>query len=90
MATMVLPYFMCAHDPFSGKVAKKETLDAEVSRQGVRIISSSVRKGTYRAKVSVGGGKPQVVIAHLSEQKASWQRNPDLVVDFEGDVIGSL
>jgi hypothetical protein len=56
MATMVLPYFMCVHNPFSNKVAKKETLDAEVSRQGIRIISSSVRKGTYRAKVSVGGG----------------------------------
>lgn len=90
MATMVLPYFMCVHNPFSNKVAKKETLDAEVSRQGIRIISSSVRKGTYRAKISVGGGNPQVIIAHLSEQQASWQKNPDLVVDFEGSIIKSL
>lgn len=83
MTAMVLPYFMCAHDPFTGKVARKETINAELSRQGFRIVSSSVRKDTYRAKVRIGDGKVTQLVAKISEQKASWQRNGDLVVEFE-------
>lgn len=87
MAEMVIPYFMCAHDPFTGKVSVKETINAEIAHHGLHIASSSVRKGVYRAKVRIDG-KVQTLIARVSEQKTSWQANGDLVVEFdEGSAI---